>query len=351
MPHSHGAGWLFLHRPELLRVLYDALPDAAKSQVLPGKKVEGVEVTSEGVAVHCTDGKVEKGSIVVGADGVHSRVRSLMRELASSDLSKEEVDEDDVFLSTYRCMYGNTGKIPGLQLGPEWDLHASGIAMQLFGTEERSWFLFYDKLPNPTRERQRYSDDDVAQVASRVADVYVTDKVQFKDVWDARKWCMLADLPEGILKNWSGNRIVLVGDAASKQTPNIGQGWNCGVQDVVVLANELHSLVRTTVSHTISTDDLNSVFQRYQEVRRPDLEACLQVAAGATRSATWHTWLAWLKDRFIGPWTANSKEAFHQGFGAVISKGRVLEFLPEINPLVGAIQWQYRSRVKVNSTD
>ncbi|KAK9418837.1 putative FAD-binding domain-containing protein [Seiridium unicorne] len=224
---------------------------------------------------------------------------------------------------TCRCLYGSTGHAPGLELGWEWDLHSSGIAMQLFGTEDMSWFLFYDKLSSPTRERKRYSDDE---------------------------WVMLADLPEGILKKWSWNRIVLVGDAASKKTPNIGQGWNCGVQDVVVLINDLQDTLKTQQDTTPTTEALADIFQKYQETRLPDLEVCMSAAAGATRAAAWGTWSVWLKDRFITPLLGGNKEAFRQGPGALISKSRILEFLPEGNALRGAIKWKYTSKVQIDGT-
>ncbi|KAK6086161.1 2-heptyl-3-hydroxy-4(1H)-quinolone synthase 1 [Seiridium cupressi] len=340
----------FLHSPpELLQVLYDALPDKVKPSVLAGKKVDDIEVTPEGVIVRCTDGTVEKGSIVVGADEVHSRVRDCMQKLARAD-SGATTEEDEALVSTYRCLYGSTGHVPGLELGWEWDLHSSGIAMQLFGTEDMSWFLFYDKLASPSRERKRYSDDEVDQLASRVADVYVTDKVQFKDVWNARQWVMLADLPEGILKKWSWNRIVLVGDAASKQTPNIGQGWNCGVQDVVVLVNDLQDTLKTQQGAAPTTEALADIFQKYQDTRLPDLEVCMSAAAGATRAAAWDTWSVWLKDRFITRLLGGNKEALRQGPGGLISKSRILEFLPEGIALRGAIKWKYTSKVQIDGT-
>lgn len=340
---SHGAGWLFLHRPELLQALYDALPDRVKSRVLVAKKVDSIAVHTDGVSVKCIDGTTERGSIVVGADGVHSRVRACLCKLESE---AGIGPADDEFVSTYRCMYGSVGKIPGLEIGPEWDLHGSGVAMQLFGTAEKSWFLFYDKLLQSTQERTTYSEEDMERVALQFADVYVTDKVRFKDVWRVRDWVMLADLPEGIRTRWSGDRIVLVGDAASKQTPNIGQGWNCGVQDVVVLTNQLQSLLQSKSTSIISPNDLKTVFERYRGTRLPDLEACVKAAAGATRAVAWDTWSAWLQDRFITPWTDGSKQAFRQAFGAIVSKGRILEFVPERNRIAGVVPWEYASKSK-----
>ncbi|ETS84603.1 hypothetical protein PFICI_02628 [Pestalotiopsis fici W106-1] len=340
---NHGADWLFLHRPELLRVLYEALPDTIKNNVYAGKKVQDIQVTADGVIVQCADGTQEQGSMVIGADGVHSRVRNCMKKLAQqhgANATTSRGDEESL-TSTYRCLYGNTGHVPGLELGPEWDLHSSGIAMQLFGARDMCWFLFYDKLPRTVKTRQRYTEDEMDSLAQRVADVHVTDKVRFKDVWDARKWVMLADLPEGIIKDWHWKRIVLVGDAANKQTPNIGQGWNCGVQDVVVLTNELRRLVNNGTSADIREDDLRKLFETYRDTRQPDIEACVGIAAGATRAVTWDTWLTWLKDRLLSPWTGGGRNEFRQAIGSMISKGQILDFIAKEDDLSGLVPWQH----------
>jgi 2-polyprenyl-6-methoxyphenol hydroxylase-like FAD-dependent oxidoreductase len=321
----------------------------------PSKKVDDIRVVSDGVVVRCTDGTTEKGSIVVGADGVHSRVRDCMRKLAPRDDASRTGPGDDYtspFVASFRCMYGNTGKIPGLETGVEWDLHSSGIAMQLFGGPDRAWFLFYEKLPGgATRKRRRYSEEEVAQLAKKFQDVYVTRTLRFKDIWDARKWCMLSDLQEGIVEQWHGERIVLVGDAASKQTPNIGQGWNCGIQDVVVLVNGLRELLERAKGADIGTEDLASVFSTYEETRRPDLVSCFEAAAGATRSTTWGTWPAYLRDRFVFPLTGGNKGIFRGGAGGLMSRGRVLDFIPERNRPVGAIPWVNVPKVEANGAE
>lgn len=67
----------------MLRVLYDTLPDS--SQVLVEKAVVSLEREDSGLMrVTTHDGSVYHGSLVVGADGVHSRVRDEMWRLANS---------------------------------------------------------------------------------------------------------------------------------------------------------------------------------------------------------------------------------------------------------------------------
>jgi 2-polyprenyl-6-methoxyphenol hydroxylase-like FAD-dependent oxidoreductase len=56
--------------------MYDQLPD--KSYVQTRKCVCNVIETKDGVRVEMTDGTIEEGDILLGCDGVHSKVRELM---------------------------------------------------------------------------------------------------------------------------------------------------------------------------------------------------------------------------------------------------------------------------------
>jgi 2-polyprenyl-6-methoxyphenol hydroxylase-like FAD-dependent oxidoreductase len=78
-----GLPLAFLERRVLLDILYTSLPDP--SRVLVGKSVVSVEQEhdgSNGMTVRTHDGSSYHGDLVVGADGVHSRVRQEMWRLA-----------------------------------------------------------------------------------------------------------------------------------------------------------------------------------------------------------------------------------------------------------------------------
>lgn len=64
----------------VLQVLYENIKD--KTKILTGKRVQTVELKADGVVVKTADGSVYTGDILVGADGIHSQVRSEMWRLA-----------------------------------------------------------------------------------------------------------------------------------------------------------------------------------------------------------------------------------------------------------------------------
>lgn len=61
-----------------MQFFYDSLSDAEKKRVLLNKKLASIEKVEDGVVVTCVDAKTGEnvtveGSIVLGADGVHSK--------------------------------------------------------------------------------------------------------------------------------------------------------------------------------------------------------------------------------------------------------------------------------------
>jgi 2-polyprenyl-6-methoxyphenol hydroxylase-like FAD-dependent oxidoreductase len=71
-----GYGVNFLNRQSLLRILYGSITN--KENILVGKRVSRIDHFQDGVAVQCEDGTLYQGTVVVGADGVHSIVRQEM---------------------------------------------------------------------------------------------------------------------------------------------------------------------------------------------------------------------------------------------------------------------------------
>lgn len=73
----------FLDRQKLLEILYNALPDK-EVVVKTSKAVVRIEEQSDIARVYTYDGECYEGDLVVGADGVHSRVRAEIWRLANS---------------------------------------------------------------------------------------------------------------------------------------------------------------------------------------------------------------------------------------------------------------------------
>lgn len=76
----HGYDTIFVDRQMILKALWQNLKH--KDNVLVSKKVTEVELQPSRVKVKTGDGSSYHGDILVGADGVHSKVRNEMWRLA-----------------------------------------------------------------------------------------------------------------------------------------------------------------------------------------------------------------------------------------------------------------------------
>ena len=73
----------FLDRRQLIQTLYTKLKD--KSRVHTSTEIVKIKMTDSGVVIEAKDGSTHSGSIVVGADGVHSQVREEIWRIAGSE--------------------------------------------------------------------------------------------------------------------------------------------------------------------------------------------------------------------------------------------------------------------------
>ena len=63
-------------RADLQAALYELVRE--RSDIRFGTQVEEVAATTSGVEVRLSDGSIERADLLVGADGIHSNVRSLV---------------------------------------------------------------------------------------------------------------------------------------------------------------------------------------------------------------------------------------------------------------------------------
>jgi 2-polyprenyl-6-methoxyphenol hydroxylase-like FAD-dependent oxidoreductase len=69
-------GYILFRRADLQAALYELVRERAEIRF--GTEIAEIVRSADGVEVRLSDGRVERGDLVVGADGIHSRVRSLV---------------------------------------------------------------------------------------------------------------------------------------------------------------------------------------------------------------------------------------------------------------------------------
>ncbi|KAJ0142365.1 Uncharacterized protein HZ326_14827 [Fusarium oxysporum f. sp. albedinis] len=270
----HGYPMVFLDRQMLLKVLYDNIKD--KSKILTNKRVVRTELVNGGVHAVTSDGTIIAGDILVGADGVHSTVRSEMWRLAGR-LSPGLFDpnEHEAPPCENSCIFGISNLCPGINPG---DLHCvfrnSSSYLVTGGPQGRVYWFRFQKLPEKVHGSAipRYTEKDLQKSLSEAADDNILPNLKFSTLIENKVSAVMTPLVEYVYKQWHFDRIITLGDSAHKFHPVGGQGGNAAVESVALLTNNLVKALKRSPSGRLTTVQVESMFADVQSRRKPRLE-------------------------------------------------------------------------------
>lgn len=245
-------------RGDLARVLHEAT--RRQTEYLFGNSIASLTQHDGGVHVTFEQGPARTFDLVIGADGVHSRVRAL----AFGDESE--------FVRPLGA-YASYFTVP--------DYYEGG--------PDDSWLLFYSVpgrrvagiRPEHGRDAQamfsfaspplRYDRADVDQQKRLVAEAFAGVGWQVP-----RLLAAMRDTPEFYfdlygqvhLDRWSRGRVALLGDAGYSPSPLTGLGTSLALVGAYVLAGEL------------ATADHSTAFDRYEQRLRGYVQQCQKLPPG-----------------------------------------------------------------------
>ncbi|MFI6297943.1 FAD-dependent monooxygenase [Nonomuraea sp. NPDC050790] len=215
-------------RSDLYRIVRDQAT-ARGIKIRYGKRLVSLDDTGDQVVAHFADGTQATGDILISAEGVHSRTRTLLDPAAPAP--------------RYSGLYsfGGITTFPGLT-GEPGTYHMIFGKQAFFGytvaaSGETWWFANL-----PREEGDVPADwrplllDSFRHDSNRTADLLRT-----SPTGDGSP---VYDLPP--VPTWHKGRVVLTGDAAHATSPSAGQGASQAIEDAIVLARCL----RDTPDHT-----------------------------------------------------------------------------------------------------
>lgn len=287
-----------------------------------------MDLEADGVRVHLADGSTISGSVVIGADGVHSGSRKALQKLANATRGGGAFD--DPMVSSFYGLFGQASTA-GLDIEHEvfFESRGAGVVIQCLAGRGRLQFVVLKPLPEPMTGRKRYSEDDMEKYAALIADVAVCPGIRFRDVWaraDKASVRML-NQEEGLLRQWHHGRLALVGDAVHKSTSVNGLGMTCGVHSAAVLANELQRLVTATPNPSLEM--VEQAFGRYQRSRQAEVKTIWSGGRAMIREVTRISWASWFWDEYVLPWV--DIESLARGILVsllLIRYGQMLSYIP-----------------------
>lgn len=213
----YGEVVVAMHRADLQRVLLGAVgPGVIKL----GHRATGFEQHADSVTVRLADGGREHGDVLVGADGIWSRVRAQLHG-----------DERPRYAgyTVWR------GVIPFAHDGKMLESWGRGTRFGVvpIGSGRVYWFATANAPEGSHAEGghkqellRRFKEwhDPIPEVLERTPE----SAILRDDLYERKP-----------LKRWGQGRVTLLGDAAHPMTPNLGQGACQAIEDAVVLARYL----------------------------------------------------------------------------------------------------------------
>jgi 2-polyprenyl-6-methoxyphenol hydroxylase-like FAD-dependent oxidoreductase len=220
-----GSPYWLVHRGDLHQTLLQALADRAPGALHVGARVTDFEQSAEGVTLLLESGEQVHGDALIGADGVHSRVREALfgsgRATFTGFMAWRAVVPMARLPDRLRQQHGNTW------IGPHghvvtYPLRRGELLNFVTAIERDDWLI------------ESWSEPGTVAECRRDFGPWHADVLTIIDAIDVPyKWAMLGREP---LEQWSVGRVTLLGDACHPTLPFLAQGANMAIEDGMVLA-------------------------------------------------------------------------------------------------------------------
>jgi 2-polyprenyl-6-methoxyphenol hydroxylase-like FAD-dependent oxidoreductase len=215
---------LGMARPALHKVLTDGAR-ANGVNIHLGVSFSNIEDQGNGVLVNFTDDRSERYDLVIGADGVYSKVR----EQFFPDAPRPKFTGQGVWRY-------NLPRPTDVSHTVMMDGVPGGKAGYVPLTETTMYVLYVGAEPgNP-----RFKDGTLAEEFRNRLEPYGGRIPEFaRQIIDSDQVVYRPLEVVLVQRPWHKGRIVLIGDAAHATTPHLGQGAAQAIEDAVVLAEEI----------------------------------------------------------------------------------------------------------------
>lgn len=221
-----------LHRAVLQRVLFDQLP---ADTVVFGTEIKALEQGPERVWMQLTNGVAMTAKVAVGADGIHSKIRSLLSLGGEKRYSGS---------SSYRAI-ARGARLPQLEEHEAYEIWGVGcrVGFSKINAEDFYWYMTFESAAGESS-----SQEEMRRHAAQIFREYFPEWIGLLEATPAEAILRtdISDLKP--LKRWSVGRVGLIGDAAHATTPNLGQGGAMAVEDALALVKAFEAVGLSAVA-------------------------------------------------------------------------------------------------------
>ncbi|KAF9083046.1 hypothetical protein BGX23_011830 [Mortierella sp. AD031] len=275
-----GSNGYIVSRPVLYNILRSQVP---KERFHMNKKMLSMENGGNGVLVRFSDGTIEEGDILVGADGAYSAVR---QNLYTKLKKLKKLPKSDGLPLPYStvCLVGQTRPLDP-EVFPNLKMDRCQFIRILGDNKPYTWTFFTTAQNTVCWTVIEYLDEETRKLSdtfrtsewgTEAAEAMIK---QVRDLpiisggeepltvghlidWSPREYISKVVLEEKVFKTWHYLRTVLIGDACHKFNPAGGAGATNAVQDAITLANYINALPTQP-----SAEDIHRGFKDYKRER------------------------------------------------------------------------------------
>ncbi len=220
----YGAPYIHIHRADLHAILLEAAITAGAT-IDTDTTVEGYETDDHSVRLHLSGGRVSEADLLIGADGLRSKVREAMLGAEDPDFTGQVA---------WRGVVPTAELPPGL-IEPDATVWVGenrhlvtyylrgGELINFVAVEERSdW-----------REESWTRPGDLNELRAAFGDWHPAVATLIDKVDQSFLWALFDRKP---LARWTDGRVALLGDACHPMLPFMAQGAAMAFEDAYVLA-------------------------------------------------------------------------------------------------------------------
>ncbi len=243
---KYGAPQLTMHRADLMTALEESLPAGI---VKFSKKAKSVTSGESGITVEFEDGTSDTVDLMIGADGIHSAVRTAM-------LGQEK----PVFTGVvaYRAVVpaDRLEGVSNLNAFTKWWGPNPSTQIVTFPLNlGKDIFIFATTPQDSWRYESWTQPGDIDELRSMYTDFHPEARALLDACDSVLKSALYVRDP---LPSWSKGNMTLLGDAAHPMMPFMAQGAGMAIEDAIVLSRCLEGATKDTVPERL---------EKYQSLR------------------------------------------------------------------------------------
>lgn len=244
---EYGASYITIHRGDMHALQIEHLQPGT---VHYGKRLQTLKDEGDQVRLTFQDGTEVVAGIVIGADGIHSKVREVLLGVEAP---------------TYSGWVGHRALIRGENLAKFADEFESCVKwwtadrhmMVYYTTGKRDEYYFVTGVPHEAWDFQGpYVQSSQEELFEAFKGYHPTVQNLISATESITKWPFLNRNP---LPLWSRGRLVMLGDACHPMKPHMAQGACMAIEDAAILARSLEET---------GTGDYETAFALYEANRK-----------------------------------------------------------------------------------